>query len=78
MGKFSNTWSLMKASWQVLKKDKELLLFPFISGIACLLVLASFALPLFATDGWRPPGDDATMNQRLMYYAVLFLFYFCN
>lgn len=78
MGKFSNTWSLMKASWQVLKKDKELLLFPFISGIACLLVFASFALPLFATDSWQPPGDDATMNQRIMYYAVLFLFYFCN
>ena len=78
MGKFSNTFSLMRASWEVLKKDKEILIFPLISGICCLLVVASFAIPLYASGNWRPPGDEATANQQVAYYAVLFLFYFCN
>lgn len=78
MGKISRTWSLMGASWELLKKDKEMLFFPFISGICCLLVIASFAIPLFVTDNWRPPGGDASSTQQIVYYLVLFLFYFCN
>jgi hypothetical protein len=33
----------MGASWDVLKRDEELLLFPLLSGVCCLFVLASFA-----------------------------------
>ena len=36
MGKTETTWELMKASWRVLMRDKELLLFPLISGLATL------------------------------------------
>jgi hypothetical protein len=43
MGKFSYTWSIMGASWEVLKRDKKLLLFPLLSGLCCLIVLGSFA-----------------------------------
>jgi hypothetical protein len=78
MGKFSSTWSLMGASWQVLKKDKEILVFPFISGICCLVVLASFAIPIIAGGAWRHPGGNSSTNTHVVYYAVLFLFYFCN
>jgi hypothetical protein len=78
MGKFSNTFSLMRASWEVLKKDKEILIFPLISGICCLLVVASFAIPLVVSGNLRPPGEEATTNQQIAYYGVLFLFYFCN
>jgi hypothetical protein len=78
MGKFSNTWSLMGASWQLLKKDKEILVFPFISGICCLVVLASFAVPLIISGAWRPAGDGASAGSHIGYYAALFLFYFCN
>jgi hypothetical protein len=78
MARMSHTWSLMGASWNVLKKDKELLIFPLISGICCLLVMASFAFPLFATDSWQLPAKDATVQQQVVYYAVLFAFYFCN
>jgi hypothetical protein len=76
--KFSYTWDLMKASWEVLKKDKELLVFPLISGIACLIVLASFAVPIWYTGTWRPPGGDAHWQRQAVYYGVLFLFYLCN
>lgn len=76
--KFSNSWSLMRASWEVLKDDKEILAFPLFSGICCLLVLAAFALPLLASGSWQPPGGDASTNEHVIYYAKLFLFYFCN
>jgi hypothetical protein len=78
MKKIARTWSLMSACWQVLKRDKEMLLFRFISGFCCLLLVASFAIPLYATGHWRPPARDAQMDQQLMYYGVLFLFYICN
>ena len=76
--KISNTWSLMGDSWQVLKQDRELLLFPLISGLCCLLVLASFAIPIVSAESWQPPGRDAATSQHVTYYVTLFLFYFCN
>src|SRR5262249_11731665 len=78
MGKITRTWSLMSECWQVLKEDKKLLVFPLISGICCLLVLASFAVPLYTTNSWQPPGHDATTQRQIVYYGTLFLFYFCN
>jgi hypothetical protein len=69
--KFSRSWELVKASAAVLRSDKELMLFPILSGAATLLVLATFALPMFAlrifADGFGVGG------------AVFgFLFYFCQ
>ena len=49
MGKFGRSWALAKSSWSVLRADKELLLLPVISGITTLVVMASFALPIFLT-----------------------------
>ncbi len=42
-------WELSKQSFRVLRSDKSLVLFPLFSGVACLLVLASFAAPLWST-----------------------------
>jgi len=78
MNKITRTWSLMSACWQVLKRDKELLLFPFISGFCCLLLMASFAIPLYVTDHWRPPVRDAETARQVLYYGALFVFYVCN
>ena len=78
MGKLSHTWSLMGASWRVLKKDKEILIFPLLSGICCLFVVASFAIPIISSGSWKLPEEDASTQQQIMYYGILFLFYFCN
>ncbi len=78
MGKIARTWSLMAESWQVLKQDKNLLVFPLISGICCLMVLASFAVPMYATGAWEPPARDASTQHQVLYYGTLFVFYFCN
>jgi hypothetical protein len=78
MNKIARTWSLMSSCWQVLKQDKELLIFPLISGTCCLLLLASFAAPLYLTNHWQPPSRDAATAQQVAYYGTLFLFYVCN
>jgi hypothetical protein len=67
------TWRIMGASFEVLKQDKQLLLFPILSSISCLLVLLSFALPLWLTRAWEAPS-----GARPLYYGVMFLFYFVN
>ena len=51
--RMSRGWALMSESWQVLKLDKELMLFPILSAIACLLVMASFALPVIVSPELR-------------------------
>ena len=71
------TWTMMKASLDVLRKDKELLAFPLLSGIACLLVLASFIAPLL-TNTLPIPAKNAPPVEQAVFYGYCFLFYFCN
>lgn len=52
-GRISRGWSLFKQSWEVLRLDKELMLFPVLSSISCLLVLASFVAPVLLVPEWR-------------------------
>ena len=76
--KISYTWSLMRASWNVLKADKTLLLFPLLSGLCCVLVLISFAVPIFLAGAWHPPARGAGQVSNVVYYGILFLFYIAN
>ena len=80
MGKISYTFSMMGASWEVLKKDKELLVFPLLSGICCILVIVSFALPLWMTGAVDQVQEWEKMTplQKTADIAIMFLFYFCN
>jgi len=68
----------MCASWQILRQDKEILLLPLISGVCCLLVLATFALPLILTGYWRTAMANPGGNGAIIAYTALFLFYCCN
>ena len=63
----------MWASWTVLKKDTELLVFPVLSGIATLLVMASFALPLFEGDVLQSLAQVGENDP--LFYLGSFLFY---
>ena len=79
-GKFATSWSLVKASAAVLKSDRELLVFPLLSGLATLLVIASFALPFLAAGGLLHLREIAGTHGDLAAgdYAMLFLFYLCQ
>ncbi|MBN8742467.1 MAG: hypothetical protein BGP24_13740 [Lysobacterales bacterium 69-70] len=43
--KFRQSWALMKASAGVLSADKELLVFPALSALCCVIVAATFFVP---------------------------------
>ncbi len=72
MTKLANSWELVKASAKVLQADKELIVFPLISGAALVVVSASFCLPLFLFgSGFTVPEEGA----GVLGYILLFLFY---
>ena len=68
LAKIGNGWSLIKASASVLRADKELLLFPVLSGSALVIVSLSFALPFFFVGNL---GEGASVAA----YVVGFFFY---
>ena len=70
-GKFSRSWELVKASASVLRSDKELMLFPVISGMVSLVVLATFLIPM-SLLGLFAEGFGAGV------VVFGFLFYFCQ
>ena len=73
-GRFSNSFALVKASARVLQLDKELMVFPLMSGIATILVTASFIAPIFWAGGPQifAEGENASYSA----YVLGFLFYF--
>lgn len=77
--KFSRSWELVKASAAVLRSDKELMLFPLISGLATLVVLATFLIPMFAlrvfADGF---GVGAVVFGFLFYFVQYSVIIFFN
>ena len=73
MSKLSNSWSMMKASATVLRMDPELLVFPLLSGIAAILVTATFVVP-FALIG-EGFGALENMDEGYLGYVVGFAYY---
>ncbi|MBN1676928.1 MAG: hypothetical protein JW880_00155 [Candidatus Thermoplasmatota archaeon] len=75
MGRISRGWQLTKMSLRVVGKDKEILLFPLLSGIVTLLILGSFLGGMFMT-GTLAGGESADLPW--MFYAFWILFYFVS
>ncbi len=83
---FGNTWKLIKISWQVLQKDRELILFPILSGIGVLLVVGLTA-GVFAGVGTFDRLDSTENAQvnagdiivaALAYFVAFFVVIFFN
>jgi hypothetical protein len=80
---FRRSWELAKASLAVIRSDKELLLFPFVSFIGLAVVTVSFAVPWIMLGGFR---ELESGGPSVMSYVLAFLFYvvsytvifFCN
>lgn len=86
-GRISRGWNIAKQSAGVIRKDPELLVFPIFSAIACLLVIASFIMPIFAvpelsawfTAAMNAPENDPVRQQANMVAAIAgFAFYVVN
>ena len=80
--RIGNSVSLMRASFNVLKLDKELMLFPIMSGIASVLVMASFIVPVVFTGAWEvleaTSGGYVELSIIFAVYVLLYTvtFYF--
>lgn len=75
MEKFERSWRILKASWDILRQDREILLFPVFSGLALLLILLSFAVPVVALGGVETVQRVARHNGAVGNGIVLFAFY---
>jgi hypothetical protein len=79
--RIKRSFQLAKSSWDVLRADKKLVLFPVLSGLAVLLVLISFAAPLavLAWGGHIKLDPEQNGGQPPWWvYPLTFAFYFCN
>lgn len=82
--RISNSWKLVKASAAVLKADKELIVFPIISTICILIVIASFAIPSVLSGLVTFPLEENPIPPIgfvvgfLFYLSVYFVAFFFN
>lgn len=84
----AHSWSLMKASWAVLCQDTELLLFPFMSTLASIVVVASYVFPgllklflvLTGRGHWPSTGMLVAFlfGGFLCYVVLYFIIFFFN
>lgn len=66
-------------SWTVLKENRQLILFPILSGISLMLVFLSFALVAFAAAGWDMEGFRNIREQSTaLDYVLVFVYYLVN
>jgi len=68
----SRSFTLIKESWRVISLDKEILLFPVLSGVALLIILLSFVVPVLTVGDFS--GGVPVFSDGLLLVG-LFLFY---
>jgi len=85
MARIRNTWELAKASWEVLKADKELLALPVMSAVAVIVVALAFIAPVALIGNELSQGaeelDPGPLGYILLamgYFAATFVGIFFN
>jgi hypothetical protein len=76
--KISRSWSLAGECWDILVEDPALLIFPLLSSVAIVVLLASFAMPVWlAHHNLQSALADGstTHTARLLSYVGLYVFY---
>jgi hypothetical protein len=68
--RIKRSFDLVRASIRVLRQDSRLMLFPVISGVALLLVLAAFALPLFGLASIDGMGRGGAYSAAFLFYVI--------
>jgi hypothetical protein len=76
--RLSNGWKISMNSFKVLKENKQLIIFPVLSGISLVLVMGSFVVAILAAAGWDVKSIDTENTSRATYYIYLFGFYLVN
>ena len=74
--RLSTGWTITKNSFAILQKNKQLIIFPILSGASLILVMGTFIVGVLAASGWQ--ADYIGTNSRVVNYAIMFGFYFVN
>lgn len=74
--RLSNGWTIALNSFAVLKENRQLILFPILSGISMILVIGSFVTVLMASYGWDT--DAIGEPNTVVNYLILFVYYLVN
>jgi hypothetical protein len=83
-GRFARSLDLAKASWAVVRADKELLLLPVLSVAALVLIIGSLAVPVAVIGGFTSatatgePGAAQMLLALLFYVMTYFITLFFN
>ena len=74
-GKLSNSFEMIKASANVLRSDKELIVFTIISYLAVGIISISFALPIITGENVDKSFgiiNETTLPLLLLYYFLIY------
>src|SRR5438552_16868544 len=73
----SNSWALVKASYAVLRADRELLVFPVVSMMGLIIFALVFSIPLFLRGefGTVSRSDGPADSQNVLGWALTLMFY---
>jgi len=69
---FSRSWEITKLSFSVMKKDKELLLFPLLAGIFSILFILTMLFPSIISSIM---GGNVLGNYGIIDYILIFITY---
>jgi hypothetical protein len=69
-GRFSRSLELAKASWSVVRADKELMLLPVMSVLALLLIVGSLAVPVALMGGFNPSASSGSWLGVFVFYVL--------
>jgi hypothetical protein len=73
--RWQRSWELIKASWAVLREDKELLIFPIVSFIGSIIVMITFAVPMIASGVLDASASRSGESFGIFSIIIAFLFY---
>jgi hypothetical protein len=69
-------WEISMSSYKVLLANKQLIIFPVLSGLSMLLVMGSFLGAILARYGWD--FENSLDVGRSSMYLIMFFFYIVN
>jgi hypothetical protein len=73
--RLSNGWKIAMSSFQVLKENKQLVVFPILSGISVIILSGLFTVGILASIGW---DMDNLNTEGFTHYLLAFGFYLIN
>ncbi len=71
-GTWSNSMTLLKSSWSVLREHRSLVLFPIVSALVTIVMIAALAVPAVFLSG----ASDGEITNQVWFYVFFAIFYF--